>query len=209
MGRDKMNILSRTMDKITKPETIEAVKQANLRLGIYCSNDPIDIQLLVNYIYTDLQKIEATNEEVTECMDRMALGVLDVEKPRSLNASFFVQCVNALRKSRVVKEKVREEKRELTEEEAEYHIGQWKKEYKNGNWPLYRLTSGWIADRLKLDYSPYLVKARLYVTQEKKAEAINRALPFVHILADLSDGSVIGEAKRMAVEQYFKNESPV
>jgi len=87
-------------DKITKPETIEAVKQANLRLGIYCSSDPTDIQLLVNYIFTDLQKIEATNEEVTECLNRMALGVMDVEKPRSLNASFFVLCVNALRKLR-------------------------------------------------------------------------------------------------------------
>ena len=66
---------------------------------------------------------------------------------------------------------------------------------------------GWMVDRLNLDYSQYMDKAAQRTLNEKREEAIGLGLILDQISIAADQDRVTAEAKRMAMQEYFKQKA--
>lgn len=189
-------------DVITRQQVLDAIKYANISMGIYLTQDDTDARLLLDYTHAAMLGLEATSEELKKALERVENT--SVELPRSLSASFFKNAVLNLRSKTKENHQNREATRETTDEERREGVELYYQNYKTGGatWQHWSAGSAWIARYLQLDIEPFMEKAQRNVCQEVKDDGVAKGLRA--FLENIGPNKIQNEAERMAVQAHFR-----
>jgi hypothetical protein len=187
---------------ITREETIDLIKYANIAMGIYVTQDQTDLRLLVNYTFDALQAMGATKDE-----GMAALAVIQNTKadlPRNLSAHFFSTAIGNMRAKARAKHQTEQAERETTNEEKDQYVEEYYNAYKIGGatWQHWSAGSAWIARHLELDIDPFMNRAAAKVKQDVTDDGLAKGLRT--FVANLEPNKVQSEAGRMAVQAHFR-----
>lgn len=193
----------------------EATKQALKRLqwefGIWASSNEDDRRVIFMGAYGGLQRLGATPKDVSNALDELWRKWDTTEnKPRALHSMYLVSLVRGhMQRQKLNAREPERESRSVTGQEFKDFLDYCKAAYESGGrkWSIVRAGCGWMVDRLNLDYSQYMDKAAQRTLNEKREEALGLGLILDQISIAADQDRVTAEAKRMAMQEYFKQKA--
>lgn len=193
----------------------EATKKALERLqwefGIWASPNVEDRRIVFEGAYGGLKRLGATGEDVEKALDELFRKWDTTEnKPRALHSMYLVSLVRGyMTRQKLNSKEPERESRSVTGKEFKDFLDYCKAAYLSGGrkWAIVRAGCGWMVDRLNLDYSQYMDKAAQRTLNEKREEAIGLGLILDQISIAADQDRVTAEAKRMAMQEYFKQKA--
>ena len=185
----------------------DALRRLQYGFGIYCPENDIAKQTMLDEATQRIKRLGATPEQVGAAIDdKGRKWDIEPNKPRALSGIYLYSIVRAYLYKTKQKTDYEPITKDLTDADFAEFLEYCFAAYQSGGrkWAVVRAGSGWMVDRLGLDYEPHMGKAHKKVTSNRLDEARGYGIFLEQAALAQDQDAVTAEAKRIAMQEYFK-----